>query len=139
MLPAGLECKYDAGGHGDQPASIARAVCNDGAPSLVVYWLFPDAGTLAGSFSTPPRADLNESLVACPGKGQSPQDWHSAADPQRSGKLSCVVGKGTAGEKSGTYPHVMWTIDTQLLMGSVGGDKSHTLDQLYQWWSGQYQ
>jgi hypothetical protein len=139
MLPTGLQCDVDAGGYADQPASIARAVCHQGAPSLVVYWLFPDAGTLASGFNKPPRSDLNESLVACPGKGPSPQDWHGTANPQRSGKLKCIVGQGTAGPKSGTYPHVEWTIDSQLLMGSIGGDKHHSLNEVYQWWTSQYQ
>jgi hypothetical protein len=76
--------------------------------------------------------------VACPGKGASPQNWRSAANPQQSGKLSCIVGQGSGGPKSGTYPIVLWTVDSQLLLGSVGGDKQHTLDQIYQWWSTQY-
>jgi len=139
MLPTGLKCKLDDGGFADQPKSIARAVCNEGAPSLVVYWLFPDAGTLASGFNKPLRADLNESYVACPGKGPSPQDWHSTANPQRSGKLSCISAQGTGGPKSGTYPSVHWTVDSQFLLGSVGGDKHHSLSEIYQWWAGQYQ
>ncbi len=62
----------------------------------------------------------------------------SATNPQRGDKLSCLVGQGVGGPRSGTYPHVTWTVDSQLLMGSVGGDKTHTLDQLFVWWSAQY-
>jgi hypothetical protein len=139
MLPTELQCAFDAGGFPDQPKSIARAVCREGAPALVVYWLFPDADSLAAGFNKPLRQDLAESFVACPGRGQSPQDWHSAANPQRSGKISCIVGHAGAGPKGGTYPSIHWTVDSQLLLGSVGGDKEHSLDQLNQWWTAHYQ
>lgn len=135
LIPPGLQCDLSAGGFADQPASIARAVCNQGAPSLVVYWLFPDAATLAAGFNKPLRADLNQRFVACPGKGQSPQSWRSATDPARGGQLSCIIADGGGGSKGGEYPTVTWTVDSQLLLGSVGGDKKHNLNELYQWWS----
>jgi hypothetical protein len=74
-----------------------------------------------------------ETFVACPGMGQGPQDWHRAANPEQSGKISCS-----------TFPSpvdfVRWTIDSQLVMGSIGGGHyGQTFDQLLQWWRAHYQ
>ncbi|KZS61633.1 hypothetical protein A4G28_20380 [Mycobacterium ostraviense] len=77
MIPAALECKVDSAGTQINQHRLPGRCAKAGLQAPVVYWLFPDAGTLASGFNKPPRADLNESLVACPGKGPSPQDWQA--------------------------------------------------------------
>ncbi len=76
------------------------------------------------------------SLVQCPGMGQSPQDWHRPKTPQHTeGKLVCYF----LYPRTSSEPAVVWTIDSELLLGFAQGPGGGSIDQVYQWWAARYQ
>jgi serine/threonine protein kinase len=132
MLPTDLRCKVDTGRFADAPVSIAQAVCPYGGPDLIRYWLFADKDTMYRSFNKLNKG-LAETFVACPGMREGPQDWQNAADPQQSGKVTCSAFPSPVN-------FIRWTIDSQLVMGSIGGEHyGQTSDQLLQWWRAHYE
>ena len=125
-------CNTDVSGF-DLPAeALAGVVCDDDEGALSggrpYYYLFADRATLDRYFDENIAGDQ-----PCPGMGPPPQNWHRAANPQHTeGKIDCVV------SDDGT-PIVSWTVDAQLLFGSVSGWKGLTIDKVFQWWAKRYQ
>jgi outer membrane protein assembly factor BamD (BamD/ComL family) len=114
----------------DSPAgAVASVVCWDEGPGGAPYYhLFHNQAALDSYYNS-----LGSSPQPCPGMGSSPQNWHRAANPQHTeGKVDCVV------SDDGT-PVVSWTVDSQLLFGSVSGPQGGSIDQVYQWWANRYQ
>jgi serine/threonine kinase PknH len=129
LLPAGYPpdtCKPITPPQG----ALAKISCGqnsdpDGPPSAT-YTLFPDSAALRDAFS---RIVHNSAVVECPGRIQSPGQWHRNATPQEaSGTLICGTEQG--------YPTVGWTTDAELLIGVVQAEQpGSTLEQLYRWWT----
>jgi hypothetical protein len=76
---------------------------------------------------------FGETFVACSGMTQGPQDWRGAANPEQSGKISWSAFPSPV-------EFVRWTIDSQLVMGSIGGEHyGQTFGQLLRWWRAHYE
>lgn len=117
-----------------EPGAVANADCTSGTQlTYVGYSLFPDRASLDRSFNK----FSGVTLEACPGNGQSPQDWHRPATPQQTeGKLACYFVGGKGDSQS---PQVHWTIDAELVEGYAWGTVGGPIDPVYQWWAAHYQ
>jgi hypothetical protein len=93
-----------------------------GGPTSSRYSLFADASTLARQFQLTVNED---SAATCPGDSDAtPGTWHYNATPdKRAGSVACGTYKGT--------PDVMWTNDSQLVLGDAEGPD---LAAVHQWW-----
>ena len=106
--------------------AVASANCllSGAEVSRVEYSLFPDQATLDRYFD-----DHLGVAQPCPGTVQSPQNWHRAAIPQQTGgRVMCIPSS-----------RVMWTVESQLLVGDAWGPSRESLDHVYQWWANRYQ
>ena len=129
-MPSDLQCKPGSSVVG---RSLAAVDCQTGVSGIsdLTYWLFPDQVSLR-NYNTS-DLQLLEGLQACPGRGQSPQNWQSAANPQQlEGTLVCYANEHRQA--------IRWSIDPQMVLGYVRGkDPGTTIDQVYQWWAARYQ
>ena len=125
LVPPDLHCE-------PQP-QFQDVQCNLESPlSYALYELFPDKAALDKEFE---YLSGQRTLVPCPGRGQSPQDWHPTANPQQiAGKIQCFQPGG-----QGTATGVEWTIDSQLVLGHVFATERGSVDEAYQWWAAHYQ
>jgi hypothetical protein len=128
MLPSGDGCGVLLKNSDLPDAAMAGASCHPNVSGSLVtsldYWLFADQGSLDSWVTQPPATGFQP----CPGRGPSPQDWHSTWNPQLQGKIVCFVDDGE--------PYVRWSINSQLLFGQASGVY---LDSLYHWWAARYQ
>jgi hypothetical protein len=124
LVPSDLQCSPGTNPVGSGLAEVDCQTGVNGIPELR-YTLFPDQASLHGHVSSEPYGGF----LACPGRGQSPLDWKSAANPQLEGTIGCYNYGG---------PAIEWSIDPQLVLGFVSG-KSATMNQVYQWWAARYQ
>jgi serine/threonine kinase PknH len=108
------------------PDALATVDCTKnstpGGPAASRYSIFSDVPTLNKHFDQSIKEDQ---LTQCPGSGiESPTQWHYNATPtKQEGQIAC-----------GTYqnnPDVVWTKESDFLLGDVQGPK---LDELHQWW-----
>jgi Hsp70 protein len=92
-----------------------------GGPTNARYSLFADPAALAASFQ---KSTNEDTLQQCPDGGKSPGTWHYDATPnQTAGSIACGSYKNN--------PDVMWTKDSQLLLGDAQGPD---MNALHQWW-----
>jgi hypothetical protein len=126
-VPGDAGCKPLGGPPADSPRAVAGVYCNPGAQfDSLDYWLYRDQASLDQFFQ---EWTQQHSLVSCPGRGPSPQDW-------REGKVICYG--STASGQGGVW--MMWTIEPQLVVGfSSAPLGAQSWDQLYQWWAAHYQ
>jgi hypothetical protein len=127
LVPRDLQCSPGTNPVG---SGLAEVDCQTGVSGIsdLRYTLFPDQGTLH-DYATAPG--VYGGYQPCPGRGQSPLDWQSAANPRKlRGTLTCYNFDG---------PVVRWSIDPQLVLGFVRGGSGTTIDQVYQWWAARYQ
>lgn len=95
------------------------------------YYLYRDRATFENSES-PSSADP----TPCPGSDQPILEYHSTADPQLAGKLTCQHEKGSGKEHAlGT---LWWTIDSRLVKAVLLGRESYGVVPLYKWWQSTY-
>jgi serine/threonine protein kinase len=121
MVPSDLHCRANSGGS-EFSGSLAVVGCDSGAAGITVsYGLFPNATALESYINLVPPGGFQP----CPGRGQSPSEWHKSADPQTAGKVVCWSGR-----------YVDWSIDPQLVIGRANGPST---DLTYGWWAARYQ
>jgi serine/threonine kinase PknH len=121
LVPSGDQCAPDRPDAFDYGA-VAKVRCSPGANQvrMLEYSLYSDQATLDNAFG---RVAPVSWLLSCPGRGLS-ADW-----PQ--GQIECY--------HRGDMPYINWTINSQLVMGLVGGQGNAGVDPVYQWWSARYQ
>jgi hypothetical protein len=105
--------------------AVAEVQCKPDTSSLssLKYYLFPDRSTIRNWMNETPGGGFQP----CPGRGQGPQPWHRAANPQQTeGVVECYTYDG---------PTVSWSEESRLLVGAAVGA---SIDQVYQWWAARY-
>jgi hypothetical protein len=114
--------------------AVATLRCSTGGQfDTLAYSLFPDQATLDRNFT-----DFTGAPVPCPGWGQPPQHWYDPAHPEQTkGKLLCAI--NTSPVNGAESSILKWSIDSDLVIGSVAGHEGQSFAQLYQWWAAHYQ
>jgi hypothetical protein len=130
VVPNDLSCTQTS-----RPAEASAALfCKGGhLPQGALYEFFPDRTTMNDNFD----ADLsNGTTVPCPGGLDKPSRWHSRETSQQSeGQVACmVVPEGN----SGSYPHVVWTLDSEHVVAWAEGEKGASVDAVFGWWTAHY-
>ncbi len=126
LVPSDLQCRPGSNPVG---GGLAEADCDASAAGLstLTYTLFSNQTGLESYV----KSGVTGGFQSCPGKGQSPLDWQSGANPQQlNGTLVCYDYQG---------PIVGWSIDPQLVLGFARGGSGTTIDQVYKWWAARYQ
>jgi Hsp70 protein len=125
LLPRGYRSSSCTAVSPPLTGALSTLDCNQnsfpGGPANARYSLFADANALATNFQ---KSMGEDTLMPCPGGTDSPGTWHYDATPnQTAGSIACGTYKGT--------PDVMWTKDSQLILGAAEGPN---LNDLHQWW-----
>ncbi|MGB9226742.1 hypothetical protein [Mycobacterium sp.] len=125
LVPSDLQCRPGTNPVGGGLAEVDCDASMNGLSDLR-YTLFSNQTALENYVNSQPSGGFRP----CPGRGQSPVDWQSAANPQQlKGTLTCYNYEG---------PVVSWSIDAQLVHGFARGGSGTTIDRVYQWWAAQY-
>lgn len=114
-VPAGAEAAMECGRNIDS-----------GGPVSAAYAVYGDRGALRSAFEA---LVGKTSVVACPGRIQSPGAWHRASTPpgKTDGMLLCGF--------RDNIPRIVWTSDADLLLSDVQADeRAVNLDPLFAWW-----